>query len=85
MNRLNADLLLSFNTTLSILSGFEKRKYAAEIALKYFDGSPYKMERQLNVGRDMVYKGLMERRTGIRCIDGYNQRGRKKKKKNLKD
>ena len=39
------------------------------------------MERRLKVSRAMVELGLHEKRTGIRCIDAFDNRGTKKKKK----
>jgi hypothetical protein len=62
------------------MTGHIRRSYAAELAITYFDGSARKTERALGVSRDMVTLGLHEARTGIRCIDNFKQRGRKKKK-----
>lgn len=80
MRNLSPEVLSSFKTALSLLTGYKKREFAAEIAEKFFDSSSRKMERKLGVKRDMVELGLHERRTGIRCIEAYEQRGRKKKK-----
>ena len=60
------------------LTGFKKRQYQASIALKYFDGSARKTERVMGWGRDTLEKGLGEARTGIRCLDNFKERGRKK-------
>lgn len=46
---------------------------------RFFDKSSRKAERYLNISRDMVELGLHEKRTGIRCIDAYQERGAKKK------
>ena len=75
-----SEVILSFNSALSKLTGYKKREYAAELCEEFFNGSPRKMEDELKVGREMVRLGLHERRTGIRCLDAYNARGRKKKK-----
>lgn len=80
MSHLSPEVISSFKTALSLLSGYKKRELAAELAEKFFDKSSRKMERKLGVKRDMVDLGLHERRTGIRCVDAYKQRGRKKKK-----
>ena len=58
MDQLSSDLLSSFKSALKLLRGYERRKYAAELTRKYFDGSPYKIERALGVSRKMVIKGL---------------------------
>ncbi len=74
------EVISSFNSALIKLRGYERRQYAAELCEQFFENSPRIMERRLNVGREMVELGLHERRTGIRCLDAYNQRGAKKKK-----
>jgi len=60
------------------LTGFKRRQYQASIALKYFGGSARKTERQMRWGRDSIETGLGEIRTGIRCLDNFKGRGRKK-------
>jgi len=78
---LSEEILNSFK---SGLKRYKRREYAAELTTTYLDGSPYKAERYLGVSRTMVEKGLKERETGIRCIENFHLRGRKKKKKNTK-
>lgn len=78
---LHPTVISSFNSALDKLTGYKKRSYAAELCELYFDSSPRKMERYFNVGREMVDLGMHERRTGIRCLDAYEFRGAKKKKK----
>ena len=46
--------------------------------MKYFDGIAYKAEREMGWGRECVTKGLKEAESGIRCLDNYQGRGRKK-------
>ena len=60
------------------LTGFLRRQYQAEMADKYCGGSARVAERVFGWGRDAVQTGLSERQTGIRCIDNYTARGRKK-------
>jgi len=60
------------------LAGFEKRAYQAEITSDYFGGSARKSEREMGWGRESVEKGLKESESGIRCLDNYHGRGRKK-------
>ena len=76
---LASEVMSSFNSALNKLTGFERRQYAAELCEQFFENSPRIMERRLNVSREMVELGLNERRTGIRCLDAYEQRGSKKK------
>lgn len=67
------------NSALNKLTGFKRRQYAAELCSLFFDKSARKMERFLKVSRSMTELGQHEQRTGIRCLELYNQRGRKKK------
>jgi len=60
------------------LTGFKRRQYQSSIALKYFNGSARRTEREMRWGRDSVETGLGEARTGIRCLDNFKGRGRKK-------
>ncbi|MCC7087483.1 MAG: hypothetical protein IT427_20965, partial [Pirellulales bacterium] len=60
------------------LTGFRRRQFQAEIAVKYCGGSPRRAERVFGWGRDAVNTGLGERRTGIRCCDNFTARGRRR-------
>jgi hypothetical protein len=77
---LSPQIIKSFNSALSKLTGYERRQFAAELCVTYFENSPRMIERRLKVSREMVKLGLAEKRTGIRCIENYNERGAKKKK-----
>lgn len=60
------------------LTGFTRRAYQADIAIKYFEGSARKAERAMGWGRKTVEKGLKETKSGIRCLDNFRGRGRKR-------
>lgn len=60
------------------LTGHKRRAYQAHITMEYFNGSPYKAEREMGWGRESVAKGLNEADSGIRCIDNFQGRGRKR-------
>ena len=75
---LSPEIISSFNSALEKLTGYKRREFAAELCKKFFDGSARKMERYLNVGRDMIELGLHKCRSGIRCLDAYSGRGTKK-------
>ena len=60
------------------LTGFKRRQFQAETAIKYCRGSARRAERVFGWGRDAVDTGLNELRTGIRCVDDYSKRGRHK-------
>jgi hypothetical protein len=79
MKNLSSEIKESFNLALSLLNGYERRQYAANLATQYFDGSARKTERELNVSRRLVSIGLAEQKSGIRCVENFKARGRKKK------
>lgn len=81
MNELSDIVTASFKSALKKLTGYKRRAYAAELAQTYFGGSARKTERALGVWRDLVTLGLHERRTGIRCLEAFGDRGAKKKKR----
>ncbi len=60
------------------LTGYKRRAYQADITRKYFNGSAYKAEREMGWGRECVTKGLKEAESGIRCMDNFEGRGKKK-------
>lgn len=60
------------------LTGFKRREYQAKITAEYFRGSARKAEREMGWGRESVEKGLRESESGIRCLDNYQRRGRKR-------
>jgi len=81
---LAAEVIDSFDSALNKLTGYKRRQYAAELCEKFFESSPRKMERYFTVSRDMVELGLHERRTGMRCVEAFEQRGAKKRKSSTK-
>jgi hypothetical protein len=80
MKKVSFDIIESFNLALSLLTGYERRQYAAVLSKQYFDGSPRKTERELRISRSVVELGIQEQDSGFRCIESFKLRGRKKKK-----
>jgi len=60
------------------LTGFERRRFQAEVAVKYCGSSPRRAEQVFGWGRGAVNTGLHELRSGIRCLEDYSTRGRPK-------
>src|SRR5450631_3436137 len=56
------------------LTGFRRREFQAEMALKYCAGKARLAEATFGWGREAVITGLNERRTGIRCVDAFSAR-----------
>ena len=60
------------------LTGFRRRAFIAEVATAMCDGSPRKAERRFGWGRDTVAKGLHEAERGMRCLEDFAARGRRR-------
>lgn len=60
------------------LTGFRRRQFQAEVAVQYCQGSARQAEQVFGWGRAAVETGLNELRTGIRCLDDFSARGRRK-------
>ncbi|KAI9130778.1 hypothetical protein ON05_006365 [Acaryochloris sp. CCMEE 5410] len=73
---LDAPIKETFRDAAKKLTGPHKRAFMAKVAEDYLDGSARKAERHLGWRRTSVQLGLDERRTGIRCVDNYQARGR---------
>lgn len=58
------------------LTGFARRQFQAEVALKYCQGKARQAEQLFGWGRAAVHTGLNELRSGIRCLDHFDARGR---------
>jgi hypothetical protein len=68
----------TIRSAAKLLTGHRRRRFQAEVALRYCGGSARKAETTFGWGRDAVRTGLGELRTGIRCLDSYHLTGRKK-------
>lgn len=68
----------TIQSAAKLLTGYRRRQFQAEVALKYCSGSARRAESVFGWGRDAVHTGLNELRSGIRCQDAYYLRGRKK-------
>lgn len=68
----------SIKSAAAKLTGWKRREYQAEIAIKFCDASARKAEQRFGWGRAAVATGLGELRTGVRCLDNVHARGRKR-------
>jgi len=78
MAALTEDVIQTIQSAAKLLTGHKRRRIHAETALKYFNGSARQAEKVFGWGRAAVDTGLNELRTGIRCLDAFELRGRKK-------
>ena len=77
-SKLTDDVVESLRAAARKMTGFRRRQFQAEMALKHCDGSSRQAETAFGWRRDAVNTGLNELRTGIRCADNAGARGRKK-------
>lgn len=75
---LTASVKATIQSAARRLTGFLRRQFQAEMALKYCDGQARRAERVFGWGRAAVETGLNELRTGIRCCESFSSRGRHK-------
>jgi hypothetical protein len=60
------------------LTGFQRRAFQAEVAAELCSGNARLAERRFGWGRETVEKGLHERRTGLRCLEDFVARGKRR-------
>lgn len=72
------DLRASLKSAARLLTGHRRRRFQAEMTLKYCRGSARQAEKVFGWGREAVHTGLHELRSGILCLDAYHLRGRKR-------
>ena len=62
----------------SRLTGYRRRSFQAEVAVELCSGNARQAERRFGWGRETVEKGLHERHHGIRCLEDFVARGRRR-------
>jgi hypothetical protein len=60
------------------LTGYQRRLFQAEVATELCRGSARLAERRFGWGRDTVEKGLHESHQGVRCLENFAARGRRR-------
>jgi hypothetical protein len=76
MAELTDDVRRTILSAATLLTGHKRRRFQAETANTYCGGSARLAETTFGWGRDAVETGLNELRSGIRCLDAYELRGR---------
>lgn len=78
MSELTESVVAAIPSAARKLTGILRRRFQAEMTLKYCDGQARRAEAVFGWGRRAVDTGLNELRTGIRCCDSFSSRGRHK-------
>jgi Rhodopirellula transposase DDE domain len=60
------------------LTGYRRRLFQAEVATALCGGCARQAERRFGWGRETVEKGLHELRQGVRCLENFAARGRRR-------
>src|SRR3954447_19317132 len=60
------------------LTGHQRRSFQAEVAAELCGANARQAERRFGWGRETVERGLHERHTGIRCLEDFVARGRRR-------
>lgn len=60
------------------LTGHQRRLFQAEVTTKLCHGSARLAERRFGWGRDTIEKGLHESQQGVRCLENFAARGRRR-------
>jgi len=69
---LSQSVIEDLKLAASKMQGACRRAFLAEMALKYYRGSPGLTEIALGWGRDSIKLGLAEKRSGLVCIGGQS-------------
>ena len=64
--------------TAAVLKGAERRQFMAKTVNELGRGGQSRAERELGWNRGLIRKGQHELETGVTCLDGFKQRGRKR-------
>ena len=76
MAELTDDARRAILLAATLLTGYKRRRFQAEMTHTYCGGSARLAETTFGWGRDAVHTGLNELRSGIRCVDDFESRGR---------
>jgi Rhodopirellula transposase DDE domain len=60
------------------LTGYRRRSFQAEVTIELCSGCARRAERRFGWGRETVEKGLLETRHGLRCVEDFAARGRRR-------
>jgi hypothetical protein len=72
-----------YRTTAKTQKGHERRLFMARVVKLLGKGGQSQAKRELGWNRNTIRKGLRELESGVRCIDNYAARGRKRAEEHL--
>ena len=76
LNEVQYDQLLQVGAQR--LKGHQRRLFQAQVCLRLCDGNPRQAERRFGWGRQAVFQGIREYQSGIRCLENFVAKGRRR-------
>jgi len=83
MNELTPELKETYIETAKTLRGSDRRVFMARIVKTLGPGGQSYAERELGWYRGTIRKGMHELTSGVRCLDNFSARGRKRAEAHL--
>lgn len=78
LSELTESVVATIQSAARKLTGFRRRQFQVEMAIKYCASDPRRAETIFGWSRETVRTGLGEWRTGVRCLENFSARGRRK-------
>lgn len=83
MSELTSEIITTYIETAKVLKGSERRIFMARIVQALGRGGQVYAERVLGWNRRTLRKGTHELTSGVRCVDNFSARGRKRAEAHL--
>ena len=83
MNGLTSEIITTYVETAKVLKGSERRIFMARIVQALGRGGQVYVEQMLGWNRRTIRKGTHELESGVRCVDNFSARGRKRAEEHL--
>ncbi len=80
---LTKELIELFTGTAETLKGSDRRIFMAQVVKMLGKGGQRRAERELGWNRGVIRKGMHELESGVRCVDAFSERGRKRAEEHL--
>lgn len=83
MNELTSEMKETYIETAKVLKGDERRIFMARVVKSLGKGGQAYAEREFGWNRRTIRKGTHEVESGVRCLDNFSARGRKRAEEHL--
>lgn len=83
IEQITPELKAALNEAKSKLKSSDRRQFMAQIVESLGPGGQRRAQRELGWNRNTIIKGFKELKSGIRCIDNFSARGRRRSEDHL--